>query len=248
MIVVSSLCPLIGAHRGASGEAPENTFAAFDLALEQGAELLELDVHRTTDGYLVVQHDFSLSRTASATGQIGELTLEALRRYDVGAWKGPRWAGQCIPTLDEVLDRYGDRAFLNVEIKVDRRPYPTIEAQVARAIRQRGLFDRVVVSSFDLSTVERLRRVDPAVRTGLLTEQQPDETLLRAREIGAVAVHLEADMITAPRLDHAHRRGLGVLAWTVDDPVEMVRLTELGVDAIVSNVPATLRDVVLARR
>src|SRR5579864_3356404 len=101
--------PLIGAHRGASGEAPENTIAAFDLALEQGAELLELDVHRTADGHLVVQHDFSLARTAGRPGQIGECTLEELRQFDVGAWRGAAWAGQRLPTLEEVLDRYAAR-------------------------------------------------------------------------------------------------------------------------------------------
>jgi glycerophosphoryl diester phosphodiesterase len=196
----------------------------------------------------VVQHDFSLSRTARTTGQVGDRTLEDLLRCDVGAWRGEQWAGQRIPTLDEVLDRYGRQVFLNVEIKVDRRPYHMIEALVARAIHKRDLLDRVVVSSFDMATVERLRRTDPDIRASLLADVRPDEAILRSQEMGAVAVHLEGILITAARLQHAHARGLGVLAWTVDDPVEMVRLIELGVDALVSNYPARLREVVLARR
>ena len=248
MIFASTPHPLIGAHRGASGEAPENTFAAFDLALTQGAELIELDVHRTVDGYLVVQHDFSLHRTALQKGLVGDRTLEELRLCDVGAWRGEQWAGQQIPTLDEVLDRYGAKVYLNVEIKVDRRPYPMIEALVARAIHRRDLCDRVIVSSFNLATIERLRQIDPEIRTGLLSDDRPDEAVLQAHEVGMTAVHLEAELITAARLAHANRLGVGMLAWTVDDPVEMVRLTELGVDAIVSNFPAQLREVVLARR
>lgn len=248
MLFPASPRPLIGAHRGASGEAPENTFAAFDLALEHGAELLECDVHRTRDGHLVVQHDFTLNRTASRDGLIRDLTLEEIRRCDAGAWRGEQWQGQVVPTLDEVLDRYGRRTLINVEIKVDRQPYPQIEELVARAVRMRSLYDRVVVSSFYLTTIERMRRVDPQVRTGLLADVRPDEAMLNAHEAGALAVHLESPLITAPRLSRVQRWGLEMVAWTVDDVIEMVRLTDLGVAAIISNYPARLREVVLARR
>jgi glycerophosphoryl diester phosphodiesterase len=248
MILDTPLIPVIGAHRGASGEAPENTLAAFDLAIEQGAELLELDVHRTRDGHLVVHHDFTLNRTAGHDGQIAELSLAELRSYDVGAWRGPAWAGLTVPTLDEVLDRYAGRVLFNVEIKAARPPYPEIEVSVAAAIRARGLIGAVVVSSFNLPTMERLCRVAPDIRAGLLAEEQPDAALERACELGAVALHLDSSLITAPRVQRTHARRLGLLAWTVDDPVEMVRVIDLGADAVISNYPARLRDVVLARR
>jgi glycerophosphoryl diester phosphodiesterase len=147
-----------------------------------------------------------------------------------------------------VLDGYGRSVLINVEIKVDRQPYPQIEDLVARAIRMRNLYDRVVVSSFHLGTIERVRRSDPLVRTGLLADVRPDEAILNAREAGALAVHLEAPLITGPRLARAQRWGLDVVAWTVDDVIEMVRQTDLGVAAIISNYPARLREVVLARR
>jgi glycerophosphoryl diester phosphodiesterase len=254
MLFSTPLRPLIGAHRGASGEAPENTLAAFDLAVEQGAELLECDVHRSSDGHLMVQHDFSLNRTAGRDGMIGELSFEELRRCDAGAWRGEQWHGQPLPTLDEVLSRYGDALLINVEIKVDRQPYPQIEDLVARAVRMHNLYDRVVVSSFHLGTIERMRRIDPLVRTGLLADWRPDEAILHAHEVGALAVHLESPLITLPRLRQAQRWGLEVVAWTVDDVIEMVRLIDLrgqddrGVAAIISNYPARLREVVLVRR
>ncbi|HWE62018.1 MAG TPA: glycerophosphodiester phosphodiesterase family protein [Chloroflexota bacterium] len=248
MIFATARSPLIGAHRGASGQAPENTMAAFDLAVAQGAELIECDVHCTMDGQLVVHHDFTLARTAQQNLEIGRLTMRELLRMDVGAWRGAGWTGQRIPTLDEVLDRYGARVFLNVEIKVDTRPYPGIEEAVVGAIRERQLAQRVIVSSFNGETVARLRAIDPMLCTGLLSDDRPEASLERACQLGANALHLEAGLITAPRLRQAHARGLGLLAWTVDDQVEMVRLVDLGVDAVVSNYPEQLRDVVLSRR
>ncbi|HWE63913.1 MAG TPA: glycerophosphodiester phosphodiesterase family protein, partial [Chloroflexota bacterium] len=143
----------------------------------QGAELIELDVQRTRDGALVIQHDFSLGRTTTDTGQLAERTMAELRALDAGAWRGEQWTGQRIPTLDEVLDRYGARVYLNLEIKVGDTPQSGIEPQVAEAIGQRHLYDRTVVSSFDSATVRRLRQVDRHVRAALLAEADPDEAL-----------------------------------------------------------------------
>ncbi len=240
--------PLIGAHRGASADAPENTLAAFDLAVEQGAELIEFDVHRTRDGELVVLHDFSSRRTTNGSGMVAEQTLAELKALDAGAWRGPRWAGQRIPTLAEMLDRYGERVYLNIEIKVDKIPYQGIEQAVAAAIQVRGLRGRIVVSSFDFATIGRLRAVDPQIRAALLAEQRPDQAIRVAAEIGAVGVHLAASVIAPAVVDEAAERGLGILAWTVDSEPEMQFLLDLNIDAIVSNVPAVLRRVVMDYR
>ncbi|MDB5074410.1 MAG: hypothetical protein JWO42_589, partial [Chloroflexi bacterium] len=176
--------------------------------------------------------------------------------------KGDKFIGQRIPTLDQVLDRYGSAVFLNVEIKVDRLPYREIEDWVAGAIQLRGLRDRVVVSSFDVETILRLRRLHPDIRASLLlnspdprslqpgvsAEQVLDSALVLARVYGAVGVHLEAGLISESVRDRARALGLGVLAWTVDDEVEMTRLIDMGIDAIVSNRPAALRSLVVAHR
>lgn len=239
---------LIGAHRGASADAPENTVAAFDLAVEQGAELIEFDVHRSLDGALVVIHDSDLRRVTGTSGLVGERTAAQLRDLDVGSWKDARWAGERIPILDQVLDRYGGSVFLNVEIKVGKRPYPGIAAQVAQAVRRRRLYDQVVVSSFDWDIIQELRRLDPAIRTALLAENRPDEAVLYAGELGAMGVHLKAGLITPARVTGARARRLGLLAWTVDDPADMLRLAGLEIDAIVSNAPSRLREVLIGWR
>ena len=252
--------PLIGAHRGASEEAPENTLAAFDLAVEEGAELIELDVHPSADGHLVVHHDFDLLRTAGSAVRVEDLDLSALQRLDIGAWKGPRYRGEHIPTLDTVLARYGQRVFLNVEIKVDTVSYAGIEDLVANAIAAYGLSERVVVSTFDLETFLRLRRRNAAIRTSLLFEPPPavpaavsqNESLAVALTFaarhGAVGLHSDYTAITRDVVDRATALGLGVLAWTVDDEREMARLAGLGVEAILSNRPRVLREQLLSFR
>ncbi|HVA89409.1 MAG TPA: glycerophosphodiester phosphodiesterase family protein [Chloroflexota bacterium] len=248
MLFPTTARPLIGAHRGASAQAPENTMAAFDLAVEQGAELIELDVHRSLDGGLVIIHDFDVARTTGRPGLVAELTAAQLRDLDAGSWKGEQWAGARIPTLDQVLDRYGSTVLLNIEIKAGNDPSHGIAGQVAQAVRRRNLYDRVVISSFDWAIIKELRRVDPAVRVALLADRRPDEALLYAAELGAVGVHLKAELVTTARAARAQTHGLGILAWTVDEPEEMARLAALGIDAIVSNVPSRLREVVLAHR
>lgn len=236
--------PLIGAHRGASGEVPENTIAAFDRAIADGAELLELDVHRTADGHLVVQHDAGMRRTAGRATQIGALTLDEVRTLDVGAWFDERWRGLRVPTLDEVLDRYGDRALINIEIKVESRPYPEIERGVVAAVVRRMLERRVVVSSFDQPTLQRLREASPAIYLGVLAEDSPEQAIAVAGTLGAIAVHLDARLVSASTVAASRAARLAVVAWTVDDEREMRRLIALDVDAMLSNYPARLARVV----
>jgi glycerophosphoryl diester phosphodiesterase len=232
--------PLVGAHRGASAEAPENTFAAFDRAIDDHADLLEFDVHATADGRLVVHHDPTLERTAGSAVWLANLTRAQLDQYDVGAWRGSQFRGQRVPALEEVLARYGHRVFLNIEIKTGQGRYPLIEPIVVDLIRHAGLLDRVVVSSFDRDTLRTLRQVEPWLRVGVLAEEQPREAVIYACDLGAVSAHLHSPSITAGVMEHAHAAGLAVVAWTVDDPEEMARLAGLGVDAILSNAPARL--------
>src|SRR5271165_5320351 len=130
--------PLVGAHRGASGEAPENTLAAFDRALDQHADLLEFDVQATADGHLAVHHDPTLERTTGSAVWLDSLTRAQLDQYDVGAWRGSQFRGQRVPSLDEVIARYGQRVFLNIEIKTGRGRYRLIESMVASLVRRAG--------------------------------------------------------------------------------------------------------------
>jgi glycerophosphoryl diester phosphodiesterase len=262
VILPASVATLIGAHRGASFDAPENTLAAFDLAVSAGAELIEFDVRVSADRVLVVHHDASLNRTAGLNARVADLPLSELQLLDVGSWKNPNYRGLRIPTLDQVLDNFGDLLLLNVEIKTDGAPVDQIEERVAAAIERRKLLDRVVVSSFEVETILRLRRLSPHVRASLLIESPAPlpvpstvtahevvvAALVLARMYGLVGVHLAAELISRRIVNRARELAVGILAWTVDEQPEMARLVDLGVDVILSNRPALLHDVVVRRR
>ncbi len=232
--------PLIGAHRGASARAPENTLAAFRAALDDGAEMIELDVHLTRDGALAVIHDGKTRRTTGVAGVVARLEMARLRRLDAGRYKGPAWAGEGIPTLDDVFALTQGRLAVNVEIKGGLAAVPA----VAHAVADAGLRERVVVSSFDQRVVAAATSVRPPLLAGLLVERPSADPVAAARAVGASLLHVEHSHLSAPLVDLLHGAGLGVLAWTVNDPAEMRRLAALGVDAILSDDPRLLRETI----
>src|SRR5512136_3234943 len=147
--------PLNFAHRGASHEAPANTLAAFLLAVDLGAEGIELDVHLSKDGHLVVIHDFDVSATTDGQGLVRNKTLAELKELDAGSWFDPVFADQRIPTLQEVIDAVGHRLLLNIELKVKGWGDGGLAAKVVQIVEQNGLVDRVILSSFNPLTVWR---------------------------------------------------------------------------------------------
>jgi glycerophosphoryl diester phosphodiesterase len=221
---------LVLAHRGANRQAPENTLAAFRRAVELGAHGVELDVHRTVDDRLVVRHDAD-----SPAGLLPELRLAevAARLPDV-------------PTLEAVLDVCAGR-LVNVEIKnLPHQPGFDPEDRAARLLVElladRGSADRVLVSSFNLTTVDRVRGLAPGMPTGwLVFGVDPADALARAHEHGHRALHPDVWSLPGTRapelVDDARRRGLDVNVWTVNEAAEMRRLVDAGVDAIITDVP-----------
>ena len=232
--------PLIGAHRGASARAPENTLAAFRAAIDDGAEMIELDVHLTRDGELAVIHDSKTRRTTGVGGMVARLEMARLRRLDAGRHKGSDWAGEGIPTLDDVLALARGRLIVNVEIKGGLAAVPA----VARGVASAGMRESVVVSSFDRGVVAAATGVRPPLLAGLLLERPGANPLAAARSAGASLLHVEHSQLTSPLVELLHGAGLGVLAWTVHDPAEMRRLAAMGVDAILSDDPRLLRETV----
>jgi glycerophosphoryl diester phosphodiesterase len=229
--------PLVIAHRGASGARPENTLSAYALAVEQRSDMIEIDLHRTRDGEIVITHDEDLAGLGGE-GEIADATFASVRALDAGD-------GQCVPTLDEVLDAFGARIPFNLELKRGRRvEYPELEAASLEAVERRGLLARTLFSSFHDSVLERLRTRAPRARIGVLVSPRfPERWLERARAVQAEAVHLHALLANADTLATAHAEGLAVHVYTVDDPDPMRRLLELGVDGIFTNHPDRLRDL-----
>jgi glycerophosphoryl diester phosphodiesterase len=232
-------------HRGAAGHAPENTRAAFARGLALGADALECDVHLSKDGVPVVIHDDTLDRTTSGRGPVRDQPWAALRTLDAGSWFGPRFRGERLWRLDDLLawakprrTRRGRPLGLVIEIKrPDDRPHPGIADKVARAIQARGLVRRSTVISFDHAAVARVKALLPKVGAGLLFRDVPGDLDRRVARTGADAVFPRRHLVTPDFVAAAHARGWTVGTWTADAPAEIRRLRVAGVDALATNFP-----------
>lgn len=242
------------AHRGASAAAPENTLAAFRLAIERGAPAVEFDVWETQDHELVVLHDESLIRTtdfrsvlarAGKGPTVGSLPLEDIRRLDAGSWKSPEFRGERIPTFRETLELLRGRATPIVEIKPDG-----IGEAVAKEILALDMVAEVFVQSFSPRAVEDVRRVLPEVATGLLTGERVDADpivrarahLAAARRVGANAVVCHYELAEPEYVRELDRHAVTVWVYTVDEPALWDGLIRTGVDGIITDVPGRLLD------
>ena len=248
---------LIIGHRGASAHAPENTLAAFDLALQEGADGIEFDVRLARDRVPVVIHDPTLRRTAPRDGLVESLPSEEMRSLDAGTWfnrRNPahaqvRFARERIPTLAEVFDRFGSRAHvLYVEMKCDD---PSLHAPLARAVvelvHEHRLTDRVVVKSFEHALVSEAKRLAPEIRAAALFDRKWSRPLLPAAGIIADASRCGADEISLHRsllrratVEAARAAGFDVIVWTVDTPFWLRRALALGLRAVITNRPAEM--------
>jgi len=235
--------PLNLAHRGASYDAPENTLAAFDLALRLGADGIELDVQLSADGVPVVIHDWTLDRTTDGQGPVATWRWAELRTLDAGSWFDSAYARQRIPSLEDVFAAFGRRLRYNIELKVRGLRSNGLERAVIAMIHRHGLTNRVLVSSFNPLALRRVGRLEPHLETGLLlAPEQP--IYLRRAWLAPFVPHTarlpKYPLVDASYMAWARRRGYRVGVWTVDDPDEMMRLADLGVDAIITNRPDVL--------
>jgi glycerophosphoryl diester phosphodiesterase len=227
---------LVFGHRGAAAYAPENTIAAFMLAIEQGAHGVEFDVHLTRDGVPVVIHDFDLDKTTTGHGSVVEHEYEDLEALDAGSHKGEEFAGEPIPTLEEVFRLLAGRLAMNIEVKADTEG---IEDAVAALIDQYGVADWVIVSSFNPLVLQRLAARYPHIPLGFLyDESMPYEEMLQLlSNITLTARHPHHSMIDAPYVRVAKQFGYRVNTWTVNDPARAIELQRLGVDVVITDTP-----------
>lgn len=238
--------PLNFAHRGASYHAPENTLAAFLLAAEMGAEGIELDVQLSRDGALVVIHDFVLETTTDGTGPVRERNLTELKELDAGSRFDPAYAGQKIPTLQEVIDTVGHRLLLNIELKTSSWRDDGLVRAVIQSIEDNDLLDRTVVSSFNPLALCRVNKLNQSVSTGLL--YAPDLPIpLRSpwtrHLLRLDAMHPHHSLVDDRYMEWASEREYRVHTWTVDDPDRMLELMRQDVDLIITNRPDLLRQI-----
>lgn len=227
--------PLVIAHRGASGDEPENTLLAFEAAIVQGAQMIELDLQATADGHVVVIHDDYLGRTTDRRGRVSRKTLAEVREADAG--KGER-----IPTLDETLNLAHGRVELYLEIK-NARAATTIVTQV----RAHGLASDVLVASFDLSLMRELRREVTDMRVGVIVGVPAVNPLALSGRLNFDVISLETRLCQAVLVQRIQSTGKKVYAWTANDERTYGRLVARGVDGIVTNHPGKLAQYLVAR-
>jgi glycerophosphoryl diester phosphodiesterase len=229
------------AHRGASGHAPENTLAAFKKAIQLDAHMIELDLHLSLDGQLMVIHDRSLKRTTGHPGSVNELPLRTLKTLDAGSWFDPCYRGEQIPTLQEVFDLVGDRVRLNIEIKKGFRTYQGLEEKLLGVLDRYKQSSSSLISSFDESVLQEIRRQDTRIPIGYLSERGTASQMIhRALKLGAVSVHGPAKVISEDLIRTAHGEGLQVYVYTVNALQEMRYWIEQGADGIFTNYPDRL--------
>lgn len=238
--------PLILAHRGASQWAPENTMAAFRLAAEMGADGIELDVQLCKDGEAVVIHNFRVDETTDGSGRVKDFTLAELQTLDAGSWYAAKFSGERIPTLAQVLHELGPRLKYNIELKATSLLSDGLEAETVRLVEDANMVHRVTISSFNVAALWRVRRLNPYISIGLL--YAPDQPrYLRERWLQPLvrpnALHPRWDTISERYVIAAHRRGVAVNPWTCNEPDPLLRLVNWGVDAIITDRPDLLSDL-----
>ncbi|HBG00907.1 MAG TPA: hypothetical protein DDW87_04965 [Firmicutes bacterium] len=236
--------PLVIAHRGASSLAPENTMAAVYAALDLGVDMVEVDVHRSSDGELVVIHDGTVTRTTNGTGAVNRLTLADLKELDAGSWFDRSFENERIPTLREVLEAVRDKAILLIELKGERTEVRTVEL-----VRELGMSDQVVMQSFDFRQIQKVKEKAPEIPTVFLVSQPEHSSEPRraagwmintAEFVGASGIAVRHNWFTPELLELASEEDLKVFVWTVDEKSGLHKFIKAGVHGIISNRPQDL--------
>lgn len=233
------------AHRGASAIAPENTLVAFERAVADGADGIELDARLTADGVVVIMHDDDVATTTTGTGRISEMTFDEVRALDAAGRRGG-WPGALrVPTLDEAIAAVAGRVPLTIELKGALHGGSFISAApVARAIAPVvSSLERVVVSSFEPQATAAMREIAPGVRTAITSFHgvDPSWALALAIEVGHAECHVPRADVSEDFVERAHAAGIEVLCWTVDEPADVAEMVRMGVDGIFTDDPARAR-------
>lgn len=232
--------PVIFAHRGASAHAPENTLAAFELALAQGADGIELDAQLSADGHVVVIHDATVDRTTGARGRVKDLSLANMRALDAGSFFSDNFSGEKIPTLEEVFEAVGKRTFINVELKNHDSSNDHLVESVCMLVRKCELQKRVLFSSFLQSNLSRARSYLPEVPRALLADMGRKGWWKRS--FGFVfgdyqALHPCGYDVTPQQVARVHRLKRRIHVWTINQAEHMRILFNWGVDGIITDGP-----------
>ena len=233
---------LITAHRGAKAVAPENTMAAFKAAMDAGADFIELDVQRTKDRQVVVLHDADFMRMGGDPRRVADLTAAEVASIDIGRKRGPQFAGEHAPTLQEVIDLVRGRTKINIELKYNV-PDPGLAPAVVELLVREDFIDQVVITSLDYAALKQVKSIEPRLKTGHIVTAAVGDVLRTEADF----LSLNSAKATSSLVRRARAGGKDVAAWTVNDPEVMLRMIERGVDNIITDDPALLVRVMRER-
>lgn len=249
---MSPLPPII-AHRGASHDAPENTLASLALSWEQHADAAEIDIHLTADGRLAVLHDDHTRRIANHSALVNEMTMDELSALDAGSWKGPQFAGQRIPSLEQVLASLPSDKWLFIEIKCGPEALLPLRDILADSPLRPG---QVAIHSFDFALCAGIKLLLPALTVTWLAKHRPgsgsleddiSRTVSRLQDTGLDGLSLHPSWpVDAPIVRALHDASLRLYVWTVNDLSTARQLTSLGVDGLITDRPGWLREQLTA--
>lgn len=236
--------PWVFAHRGSSLEAPENTMSAFQLAAEQQCDVIELDIHLTRDGQVIVCHDETMGRTTDQSGVIGELTLAEIKQADAGSWFDSRYRGEQIPLLKEVLEQIPARIGLNIELKQSYNG--RIVEPLIKLLREYGRLDDVLFSSYDHKLLYEIKQKAPECRISLVYDGKLLNPLRLIEDFGldVFSVSLHACMVDAEDVIAIRKSGRHVIVWTVNEAAIMKQMLAYGVSGIITDDPKILRSLI----
>lgn len=241
---------IVIAHRGASAYYPENTMAAFKAAFEMDAEMIELDVMITKDGVPVVFHDRTLNKKTNGTGPVKNYRLDQLKELDAGSWFDKKFAGEPIPTLEEVLEFAAGKIALNIEIKTEAvtdELYEGLEEKSLKLVRKYGMENHVIFSSFDYRAVEHLKKLDPEISVALLYNKKSSEKMLPSELVekyGVDAFNCSYEQLNKKRLKNLKEHGIPAFIYTVNKKRVMRKLLNKGVQGIFTDKPDLLIEAV----
>jgi glycerophosphoryl diester phosphodiesterase len=238
------------AHRGFSGGAPENTMAAFKKAMDLAVDMIELDVHLSSDGQVIVIHDDSLNRTTNGKGKVANYPVNELKQLDAGSWFGKQFSGEKIPTLKEVLELTRGQMLLNIELKIGELGQYTMKDLADRSLQEvekAGMLNQVVFASFDPSAIDRILEKNPKVPVALIYNQSwtfPQE-VTGGRSISVLSC--SGKVLTQTNISKAHQRGVMVFVWTLNTEEHMEHFLNMGVDGIITDHPERLIKILQTR-
>jgi glycerophosphoryl diester phosphodiesterase len=227
-------------HRGAAGEAPENTLASFQLALTQGADGIELDIHLSKDGEIIVCHDPTIDRTTNGSGYIVEMDAEEIKRYDAGGWFSKQYGGESIPTLAEVFDLVPEHIMINIEIKYAYQGH--LETKLLEFLAARHRIENIVISSFDHKCLQRIKKAAPELKVGLLYAANLADHAGYANQLGAdvYSIHPHYQLIEKADVLNAKSAGFQIYPYTVNLENDYRNMLDFGVSGIITDFPARL--------